>query len=121
MTISAHTRAQIASRDYEEVTMGAVILQFPSKPRVTRSSIPIPPTPWENKIGVASDPRDPAKIAELIELGIRDAAPSMDGKLLDYIVTRGKEIAADNAQRRTSPFNLVYEIRVFLAQVGIKL
>ncbi len=100
--------------------MGAVLFKFPLRPRAIRSSIVIPPTPWEADMLAANDPRDPTQIAQLIEDGIRDAAPSMDGKLMDYIVGRCQEIAVDNARRETSPCNLVYEIRVFLAQVGIR-
>lgn len=95
----------------------------PKRPRAAQSFIPDPPTPWEKKIEDACDPRNPVEIARLIETGVRGALPPgfKTKQQLERIIEEAQQIAVDNARRKTSPFNLSYELSEFLASKGIHL
>ena len=88
-----------------------------------RSFVPDRPTPWEKKIEDACSPRNPVEIARLIETSVRGALPPgfKTKAELDDIIAKAQEIAVDNARRKTSPFNLSYELSEFLASKGIRL
>ena len=103
--------------------MPAAVYPTRTGPEQPRTFIPDPSTSWEKKIEDACDPRRPFEIARLIETGIRGALPPgfKTKQELERIIEEAQWIAVDNARRKTSPFNLSYELSEFLARKGIRI